>query len=175
MFIAIPLSGNFQNFSLNFQKKHPFLPVRWLFGHNLHITLIPPFYEDKEKLKELLREFKPEVSPFNLNFEKITFGPSHEKRLIWFEGKTPPEIIKLKNQLEKYLRNKEIPIEVNTRPFLLHVTLARFRPEDFQKFPVKNLDEHSALQEKIDSFVLMESHLAPQGAEYEIIDKFELE
>lgn len=51
----------------------------------------------------------------------------------------------------------------------MHLTLARFREEDFTNFPAKKLDEEVVWNETASSIVLMQSHLSRQGADYEIL------
>lgn len=182
LFVAIPISEGLQNQALNFRKNYKNLPVRWLSGKNLHITLIPPWYtHDIASVKEKLESLKGKMSAFNVKFENISFGPSlSEPRLIWASGKTPPQIIELKNLSEKALGEKNLGEKAlnrqpENRPFILHLTLARFRPEDFQKFPIKSLDEKIDWVENINSIVLMESHLSQKGADYEILQKICIE
>ena len=59
--------------------------------------------------------------------------------------------------------------------FIMHVTIARFRQEEFSSFPIKKIDDKVSWQERIGSFVLMESHLSREGADYEILETFKSE
>lgn len=173
VFIAIPIKKELQEkillFSKNFTPQN-FL-IRWLSGKNLHITLIPPWYENNiENIKQKLDLIAAEIQPFNLSFKKICFGPNQkEPRLIWAEGDTPQEIVDLKSVLERSLNFRP-----ERRQFLLHLTLARFRPENFKNFSQKELNEKISWEEKVDSIVLMQSHLLPTGAEYEILHEIRL-
>jgi 2'-5' RNA ligase len=197
IFIAIPISENLQREILEWEENFKNLPVRWLQGKNLHITLVPPWYTDEvEKIKEACRNFKKIsqsisyhpieqsdiVSPFEIEFRKVTYGPDPQRpRLIWAEGKTPAEIRNLKLEIERALNQK--PEE---RQFKLHLTLARFGPrplrqrsgaggsETFSSFPIKKLDEKVDWKERVESFVIMESHLSPEGADYEVLEKIVL-
>ena len=156
---------------MKWEKNYWNLPVRWLKGKNLHITLIPPWEEENiEKIKVALKMIKGNVGPFEIVFEKVEFGPHFDKpRLIWAEGQPPKEIIDLKNKLEKTLG-----VRGDTRPFQLHLTLARFRPETFSSFPVKQLREEVYWLEQVTSIVLMESHLLPKGSDYEVLEEVKL-
>lgn len=171
LFVAIPISENLKKEIINFQRKFSKLNVRWLYGKNLHITLIPPWYEENvENIKTALKkikESKNKIVSIKLLFEKVAFGPDpRAPRLIWAEGQTPQSIIILKKELEQILLK-----EPENRPFRLHMTLARFRQEDFPKFPIKELNEKISWEEDVASIVLMESHLSPRGADYEILDE----
>jgi 2'-5' RNA ligase len=167
VFIALTISPPLQKEILEWEKKLPPLPVRWLEWKNLHITLVPPWYEHEEdlgKLKSLLKEISGAES-FKLNFRKVTFGPDpHRPRLIWAEGPTPRAIEELQDRLFSILN-----LSRENRPFKLHLTLARFRPETFSSFSVKKLEEKVFWEDEIKSVALMESHLTPQGADYKLI------
>lgn len=170
VFVAIPISENTQKEILQWEENFQSLPVRWLKGKNLHITLIPPWYEGNvEKVEKALQGTWRNIEPFDVLFQKIIFGPNpREPRLIWAEGETPKELLELKADIERAL-----DILPERRPFKTHLTLARFRPEEFRGFKIKNLNERVQWKETIASFVLMESHLEKTGAEYEILSQFE--
>jgi len=53
------------------------------------------------------------------------------------------------------------------RPFLTHLTIARFKKKDFASFPTRDLHNKVFWEEKVNSFLLMESRLKRSGAEYE--------
>jgi 2'-5' RNA ligase len=126
--------------------------VRWLDGKNLHITLVPPWYEeDLEKAKEQLKKTVVSFHPCTLLFHHVTFGPDHRRpRLVWAVGK---------------------PVSGMKLP---HLTLARFREKDFASFPFKTLDEKISWRENVDSIMLMESRLFSSGADYTIIARMNL-
>lgn len=172
LFVAIPISEKLQIQVLDWSRNYKNLPVRWLSGKNLHITLVPPWYtQDIASVKEDLESLKGKIASFEVKFETVSFGPKQSSpRLIWASGKTPPQIIELKTLSEKALNH---PPE--NRPFLLHLTLARFRPEEFKDFSLKKLDEKINWMENINSIVLMESHLSQKGADYEILEKICIE
>ncbi|MEK7192162.1 MAG: RNA 2',3'-cyclic phosphodiesterase [Patescibacteria group bacterium] len=168
VFVAIGLSQSLQSKILEWERKFRNLPVRWLAGKNLHITLIPPWYAEEkeiEKIKKILNSIGGVIKPFEIKFEKVAFGPApRQPRLIWAEGAVPGELIKLKTRIEKMLGQKP-----EKRPFFLHLTLARFRPEDFKSFPRQILNEKVEWKEEAQSFVLMESRLSRLGADYEVL------
>jgi len=151
IFIGIAISDNLQKEILEWQKSRPDLKVRWLKPKNLHITLVPPWFEKNvDRIKEkisLLKKFKP----FIIKFNKISLGPSPKHpKLIWFEGESK-EFNNLKIELEKYFENKDI------HPPKLHVTIARFKISDFLKFPKKELSEKIDWEEEVENITLFES------------------
>jgi 2'-5' RNA ligase len=171
IFVALPISPALQNEILVWEQKFQNLPVRWVKGKNLHITLVPPWETDEtDKIAKLLNGLKETIGKIDLKFDRVAFGPNlREPRLIWAEGNTPAPLVRLKSSLEVTLGREPDP-----RPFKLHLTLARFRSEHFQSFPTKTLNESVNWRDTATSFVLMESHLLPGGADYEIMEKISL-
>lgn len=169
VFLAIKISDGLGKEIELWQKKFKHLSVRWITKKNLHITLVPPWYEqDIEAVQKLLRNANAQINPFWVSFTKVRFGPnSRPPRLIWAEGKTPTQIVALKTSLEKVLG--KIP---QRKEYLLHLTLARFKQKDFYNFSQKTINEKVNWKQEVKFFSLMESHLSRQGAEYEIIENF---
>lgn len=177
IFIAIPISQKLRNKVFDWQKK--FQPdfgksnkiIRWLPEKNLHITLIPPWDEENpKKIAESLDKISGKFSPFEIRFDKINYGPDPIRpRLIWAWGRNPRMLSELKSKLENI---PETPR--GKRPFTLHLTLARFNPEDFNSFALKKLNEKVDWHETVDSIVLIESHLSSYGADYKILKKISL-
>jgi 2'-5' RNA ligase len=171
IFAALTVSERLGSEIEKWRARYRELPVRWLAGKNLHITLVPPWYEeDVEAAIAKLESAGHGMSSFEIEFRRVEFGPDPRRpRLIWAEGKTPPELVSLKSAAEKALGKK--PEE---RPFRLHLTLARFRSETFSSFRIKRLEDEVLWRDRADSFVLMESHLSPQGADYAILKSYKL-
>ena len=186
LFIALPISKAFQEEILHWEMAYTKFPVRWLTGKNLHVTLIPPWHAtDDVEVKELLAEVGS-PAPIPLIFRRIAFGPDpHAPRLIWAEGDAPPALVALRDRIAEALgqepaasltRGEPRPANAGRehRPFRLHLTLARFREEQFPSFPIRTLDEQVDWRDTAHSFVLMESHLARTGADYEVRAEFPL-
>lgn len=176
IFIGLKASKKVEELALVWRRDKLDWSVRWLKGKNLHLTLVPPFYlhalkgvgayENEaaavaavaEKLAAAVSAFKP----FTIKYETIGYGPGPGAfRLIWATGRASYELEKLKDAAEKSLGSRTEP-----RRLLPHLTLARFRSEDFARFKVKTLAEKIAWPEEIKSLIVFESRLSPQGAEY---------
>ena len=171
LFVAIPITKELRSEIENWQAPYCRWPMRWLSADNLHITLLPPWEtDDCEPAKTALRTFHYGGQSFSLYFKRVCFGPSaREPRLIWAQGEAPSEILDIRERLSRLLGQP-----LDSRPFRLHLTLARFRPQDFARFPIKRLDEPVGWREQASSIVLMESHLLPAGAEYEVLAQVSL-
>ena len=173
IFVALPISKDSQNKIEEWGRDYQNLPVRWIKGKNLHVTLIPPWYTAKvHEVIDRLKSLNNVIEPFTITFQEVAFGPNSKRpRLIWASGDSPSKIITLKSKLEECLGRKK-----EKREFMSHLTIARFKKEDFAKFLIKNLPRTMSVrglhdkvfwQEKVSSFLLMESHLKRGGAEYE--------
>ncbi len=168
VFVGIRVSAQtikkIQRWKENYRDGH----VRWIPNDNLHITILPPWKcEDIDKIVEKINKIKDQIIPFNLCFEKILFGPTERApRLIWIEGQVPKELLDLKNVIEKALKVKK-----DNRKPRNHITIARFRPEEFNKIKIKKLEENINWEEKVQSIELMESILLPKGAVYQTLKK----
>lgn len=170
VFIGIKANEELQEKIIKWQEKHRNLPVRFIKQENLHLTLVPPWYERKiNHLVKSLKSFKSQSSGFKIYFNKILYAPHPQPRLIWTEGDTPQALIKLRNALVKYLGKKK-----EKRQFRSHLTIARFKPEIF------NSIKEYAIERQIDwsmnscEITLFESKLSPSGANYEIIQRFKI-
>lgn len=78
-------------------------------------------------------------------------------------GEATKEILVLKDTVVSVLQK-----EKEQRPFLPHVTLARFKNKQRAVF------ERVSLTEQVGSFVLYQSHLFSKGTHYEHLAKFPL-
>jgi len=180
VFVAIPISEPLQEEILNWEnecQKRGACPapfnrkggVRWLAGKNLHLTLVPPWYEETiEDVVSRMQNVGDGLRSFDVTFKRVTYGPNPKRpRLIWAGGETPRQLLELKESVEKTLG-----VEPEKRPYRLHLTIARFRPENFSQFSIKQLDEKVRWEERVENFVLMESHLSRGGADYEVLKEF---
>jgi 2'-5' RNA ligase len=172
VFVALIASPELRKNVAGWQARQS-LKVRWLKQGDLHITLVPPFYVDEKGLaetKEKCRSLEGGAKPFGLRFSGVSFGPDErEPRLIWASGETPAELVELEERLaEKFALGQD------RRKFLLHLTIARFKPEAFRAFPVKELNAAVDWPMTVGKFSLVGSKLTPAGAVYTVLEDFRL-
>ena len=172
--ISQELRDKIINWQAEFKRRAPETAekIRWLTGESLHITILPPWYEDDEGIEKAKKalNFVSGGDKFDCFFESVSYGPDPRwPRLVWLSGETPLQLVDLKNRITQTLKIKN-----ESRPFLLHLTTGRFRSEDFSSFSIKNLNESFEFKETIKEFALIKSHLEKGGARYEIIEKFKI-
>lgn len=171
VFLAIPISENIKEEIRDWRKSLTGTwPVRWIAPENLHITLVPPWYEEEENLPEITKLLSTnyelqQIKPFEINLTTISFGPKkNSPRLIWASGETSFGVSNFLNAIYQILNTP-----AGSRPFTTHLTLARFEPGLFHRFKNTHLPQKISWQFEVNSFSLMESHLKPSGAEYQIL------
>ena len=158
VFIGIKASKNLQNKIAKWQKANKNLPVRFIKPKNLHLTLIPPWYEENfQDIKSQIA--KVEFEKFTINFSAVYIN--FNNRVIWTETSKPPKaIFKLQKNLATIFRKYE------ERPFKVHLTIARFKDAK----PLKDVNfEKIKWQEKVSKITLFESILGKKEANYKVL------
>ena len=171
VFVAIKASQEVQEAASAWRQKFEHLPVRWIAMRNLHITLLPPWQEDDiEAARERLRSIAGQIEQFELVLRLVQFGPNRFRpHLVWAQGHVSHQLLELKDALER-----AFDMESVLRTVRFHLTLARFRSEDFSRFLIKQLNERINWRQAVESVVLMESECGHSGAEYEVLEEIAL-
>ena len=176
VFVAIRLPEKIKKELLGYKDKWPNLPARWVNENNIHITLNFLGYVFNEDLMDIIKSVEDAVSKnycFNVKLNKICFGPEKKNppRMIWAKGEKSDELTSLKNDLDKALNNYE------NRGFSPHITLARIKAWDWRKMDPEDIPqvaEDIDLSFEVNSIEVMESVLKRGGAEYTILQSFNL-
>jgi 2'-5' RNA ligase len=150
--------------------------IRWLPGENLHLTLVPPWHAEKEEIKALADRLSKGITarPFPLNFKTISFGPTtRTPRLIWATTEESKEFAELQKEVLAIVEEVRTPI-LKYGELQIHLTLGRFRPEDFKSFPLKQLNATINWQETVREIALVRSETLPTGASYSPLARFPL-
>ena len=173
LFVGIKIDKKLGKEVQNWEGVFKKLPVRRIKSENLHITLVPPWYEEEEKLHKLiegLRELGLNINPFKIHFEKVEFGPDTKRpRLIWAIGGKPAEVDQLEKTLSSFLQK-----EPQRKNDLIHLTLGRFKPKDFRTFTIKSVQDNVDWNQTVDSLCIFESQLKQTGAEYKVLEEFRI-
>lgn len=144
--------------------------LRLIEPKNLHITLVPPWAEND--LSDIASRLSSVVAEsFDVTFDSITLGPTLKKpSLIWAQGQTPNGLVVLKQKISQVLTAHND----DQRFFKLHMTLARFKRQEFQQLQLQNLPQAVNWPMRAESFVLYESLPSKGGADYQILQEFPL-
>lgn len=177
--------------------------VKWVKPDGFHLTLHFLGYLDEpqiEKVMAVMNELAKKFGPINFEAEGIGAFPAlTNPRIIFLDCRQTNgnSVYELQTELGKKL--EKIGITIDKRRWQAHLTLGRVNPvrntrkvlnfasrqKDIisngvkTKLPqsVHSLAKYVKIKNKqfsVDSFELMESHLSPSGAEYEIVTSYKL-
>lgn len=180
IFLALPVRGDLAYDIGEWQRDHERLfppargregvPVRWVEERNLHMTLLPPWHvADPAGDIERFAAFDWDVdsAPFHVSFRAVRYGPSPQRpNLIWAGGSHVPALGEFVARLATYAGMPQ------ARAFRPHITLARFKYEEFTSFRLKRLEDAVVWEGVFDCAVLLESHLSRTGAQYEVLQTY---
>ncbi len=170
LFIAYMLSNHFQEKLIQWKQLHTHLPVRWTPAENLHVTIIPPWYEQNLNIIEKLLEEHLTYPAFSLKFTDIGPGPSPENpRLIWTTAPSSDVILKLRKCAQRILMLPE-----EKQQFIPHITIGKFFPDRNTTHPFPPFHSHFVWTEHIKSIQLVQSFLHKDGAYYKVLKKIPL-
>ena len=188
IFVALALEPDFIKAILD--RIEPLIPpsvlsqLRLVPVSNSHITLKFLGSVDVGEVAELRSQLRNEgfgkIGRFELNFSDLEQFPRRGKaRGLWMGCRaTPPGLVALKSRIDELL--SRFAQDQTQRAFTPHLTVARVRGNALLKLSAELLQEINAvLQEqsyrvRFDSFGLYRSVLAPDGAQYELLDSYQL-
>lgn len=173
VFLGIPASEELRGKIVQWTEGYKDWPLRWVSGNGLHITLVQPWYAlNADYVVGKISELAKVAKPFKIKFKKITFGTSPKRpRLIWTMGEDYDReaMSHLKTTAEVVFGQR-----ADIRPYAPHLTIARFKEEDFGNLPAKDFKEGVDWEMEVKSVALYESKLQHSGSEYEILKKIKL-
>jgi RNA 2',3'-cyclic 3'-phosphodiesterase len=158
VFIGIKASPNFEEKVQKWQETYQELKVRFIKPKNLHLTLVPPWYEEDTELPvALLRQI--EFEKFVLTFDKIVVN--FKNKVIWVEVSNPPsQIFDLLEKLYGIFPHS------SSQVFKVHITIARFKDgRDLENMDFKKIN----WKEKVKQVTLFESILGRRQANYKVL------
>lgn len=155
--------------------------IRWTNPEQIHITLRFLGYilpDDTKKVGVLLPAICSAHPPFILRCSDLGCFPNASRpRVLWagLDGETQ-RVQQLQSGIVEATRHIGEPPE--DREFKPHLTLARIQDlERPSREQLEHLLQHGFKIEstwRVTEFLLMQSHLSPQGAKYEVLARFHL-
>lgn len=171
VFIGMPASAELRREVKRYSRGFSDRAVRWIAPEHLHVTLVPPWQcRDIDPVCRMISETASGYSPFTLDFHAISPGPDERHpRLFWAAGRAPEPLLQLHDVLAAHF----VPEQSITRPFFLHMTIARLSPAA-RSWPETALDGYRktltvAWRGMFDRVRLYESELRPSGALYRVL------
>ena len=172
VFIGLPVDLALRDAADSFRTSHSGLDVRWIRPEHLHLTLVPPWNcEEVDPVCSRLKSIAGCHGAMEVLFDRVSIGPDERRpRLLWATGTAPEPLVRLQSMLlSAFDFSDEAP-----RPFLLHLTLARFNSKHLHSIPSERLREQVCWNGVLDTLSLYESVLKPSGAEYFQLCRFTL-
>ena len=178
VFLALPLAPSFQSeispLIVRLKKQYP--KIRWVSPESIHITL--HFFgsvseEDIPRIASIVTPLTAAAPPLEVSLQGLGVFPNFSRpRVIWLGMHGDIDLLNtLQQKLEEGFRKSGFPCE--DRDFKPHLTLGRLK--DSKPCPGIEQVEFPATETKqINEIVLFQSHLTPQGAQYEIISTYAL-
>jgi len=178
LFFAIPLTkGLYPKIGRLEDEIDKKLKINWIPLKNLHLTILflgnieinylPTIFEIMERA---YLENKEIFKCLHLKIKKIDYGPPGKKRMIWLYLDKNERIKLIKDILEDYLKNENIPYQKEERDFLPHINLARLK--NFKNLPEIKQDFNWSII--LNELNLYESYLEKPFARYEILKTIKL-
>lgn len=166
LFVALRLSEELIEKISHFRSIHDDLDVDWIEDEDLHLTLVPPWYEDDVNGVINNLESLSGFGEVDLFFGEVILGPDDDRPyMLWLDVEDDGVLESLRDRCHDVL-----DIDLPDRDFRPHVTLARFH-EDLE-LPEFTFAIDSV--ELFESLVLMESHINDERGKYETVHEIEL-
>ncbi len=169
LFLAIELDELHRECISEFVDVNHELNLRWVKPENWHITAlflgnIPS--KDVNILIEKVNQLMNSISPFELKTERFLFMPPSRPRMLWLRFENSRSFSNLNVILSKALLGSD-----PDRPAKAHITLSRFKYAPKKHMLSVPLPDVPLC---VNRLVLFESKLSKEGAEYQMLNAWEL-
>lgn len=150
---------------------------RWAPPANQHVTLKFLGWTAVEMLEDLkgsLRRACAPLAPAEVRIDGLGSFPSRRRVRVLWAGFEDPErlLVRLNEVIERAV--EPLGFERERREFSPHLTLARFKTPQRLREELPALDRASLEGFVVSEVRLYRSHLHPKGAQYEVLESFEL-
>lgn len=167
LFVALELPTALREAVAGLQSGLP--NARWLKPDSLHLTFAFIGEVDPRKQQAIETALGTVTAPaFRMKLQGVgCFPPRGAPRVLWTGASPETELASLAGDIRIALGSLELTSE--RRPFLPHVTIARFKRPPSDTDLATYLDAHSIFETpsfEIGSFHLFSSELRPTGARY---------
>lgn len=179
LFVAIELPTEIQQ-KLDIAEKHfkRFArDAKWVRVQGIHLTLKFLGYVEPARISAIEEALSHQcgVPPFVVEAKGCGFFPNSRRPAVFWVGVHAEPLAPLQQAIVEAMA--ALGFEKEKRPFSAHLTLARFRdPHGLIPLAqeVEKYNEGSYGKFLVSEFVLFESILHPQGAEYRALRRFAL-
>jgi 2'-5' RNA ligase len=150
--------------------------ARWVAPHNLHVTLRFIGEVDEGSAQDIHHGLEQVAAPgFDLTLDGFgTFG-SRRPHTLWAGVARDAGLERLQGRVEAAVVQAGLPPE--PRKFTPHVTLAKLEASSAPRLPefISRNSPFRAGPDPVDRFVLFQSFLSRNGADYQVVAEYSLE
>jgi 2'-5' RNA ligase len=166
LFLAIQLETKIQTAIAQWREEHQLLPVVWTDPGDTHLTLVAPWEaEEWRSATPTIETALASHQPFELRLDHVTFGPpTRQARMLWATSPPNEPLTALHNDLTRALK------QGFARPFLPHVTVAYFVPEQPPRFK----EEPVTWKQRVTSVSLYHALGSQSTSRYRVLATFNL-
>ena len=175
LFVACDVPEEARAWALRAVQREAFEDARWVPIENQHLTLKFLGGTPEEKVIGVIESCSAVASsnsPRSVGLGELGVFPSLRRvSVLWVGVSDEGGILKdLASGLDDELSRRGW--EPEKRPYVPHLTLARFKPpQRLRDLPMLPDDRPTF---EIDAIVLYRSHLGPTGSRYEVVERFPL-
>ncbi len=182
LFLAIPIQPN-----VHLLKQKTFLitnlseeSINWVKDENMHLTLKFIGKTSAKQIPEIINAVENEAKNFGsfpMVLERVgIFGSNYHARVVWVGIRKNKQLQTLQETIIQELEKIGFPSD--RQNFVPHFTLGRIKKiqhKDHFRRVMERVEKGFIQEAKVDSFVLFESILTPDGPVYKTIKRFDLE
>ncbi len=178
-FIAINLpaeiKAHLKQLMNELRSKNAPADIKWVNPDGIHITLHFLGYLTAQQLERVAEIINHSIIfPIKINLKLTTLDgfPNLKKPRVLFVGCQEVgnnKLSDLRTRIGQAL--KHIKLEIDERPWSIHLTLARLNAPQTINIPIMNVESLNFTVRSVD---LMKSELSRSGAKYSLIKKFNL-
>ena len=149
----------------------------WVHPEDYHITLAFLGYAEEERLKKACALIETQIKEYRTFMLQIkglgTFGQQNSPRILWADAKEKKAMLPVRNMV--YKACLEAGFELDTKPFVPHITLARRSKSTIEPGSITEWGSQLPAFEpqKIEHIVLYRTDTEKQP-KYEAIERFAL-
>ncbi len=181
LFAAIKINPDmeFLNQIHSLEKSLQYERIKWVEGHNIHITL--KFFGETEEKKipgitVALRNVASVSKAFPFFLKNLgIFGSSYDPRVVWVGIEPYQELVSLMKRIHKELN--PLGFESDRQNLVPHLTLGRIKNLQDKPLFQRNIERFKSIysaEMRAESFILFESILTKDGPIYLALETFPL-
>ena len=176
IFIAIELPKEIKKELLKMQGNFQQIRAKWVRPEHMHLTLVFLGDVDESRIMEIqdiCHKVAKEFEPFEIELSGLgAFPDLWRAHTLWIGIKNSVALNQLQKSLSEELKNNSFQVE--NRPFIPHLTLARFKKRLNLKNAINKFAKANLGKIKVAEFIVFESKLLPQGPKHKIIKNIKL-